>query len=523
MTELKLLQCRLDGRYDIEDCLGRGSYAEIYIARDLAAADERFRKVVIKALNVLLQGYQDADLERTLIQNFQNEAVALDRVRHPNIISRLGHGTAIDLTGTAFHYIVLEYLGGGDLAMLCRQEPLTLDRSLFYLQQICAGLAYAHQCGVIHRDIKPQNLLLTADHETIKIADFGVARLEAGDGAITRVGTNIYAAPEHNPLVQTSALDTGSLQGAQTQLTPAADIYSLAKTAYTMICGVPPRAFAHHAITELPAPMSSERWASSLLRVLERATQTRPAERYQTVQDFWDELNDAGMPVTQPLNIARVQRPISSDFAVEAEVLTAAAPPKPRFETSREWQHQEVAGNGATRPKIVVPIAGHSAFTRTQDFAATHQSGRVTVAVPRNGLAAARIPDPKMIANRRKRGRDFVVGVALVLCFAGLLVATGTYVRSWIKQRATQQTGAANTTGIVGHEALTTTDVNLRASPNSKSDQVGLAESGSRVQVLNVSSNNNWCEVQVVQHSRPKDDPTSADRGWVNRTYLKFD
>ena len=67
MTELKLLQCRLDARYDIEDCLSRGSYAEIYVARDRAAADERFRKVVIKALNVLLRGYQDQDLEKTLV------------------------------------------------------------------------------------------------------------------------------------------------------------------------------------------------------------------------------------------------------------------------------------------------------------------------------------------------------------------------------------------------------------------------------------------------------------------------
>src|SRR6202048_3844785 len=272
MTELKLLQCRLDGRYDIEDCLGRGSYAEIYMARDRAATDEQFRSVVIKALNVLLQGDQDSELERTLIQNFQNEAIALDRVRHPNIISRLGHGTAIDLTGTPFHYIVLEYLGGGDLSLLCRKEPLKLDRALFYLQQLCAGLAHAHECGVIHRDIKPQNLLLTADHETLKIADFGVAKIEAAEGAITRVGTNIYAAPEHNPLVQTSALDTSSLQSLHPQLTPAADIYSLAKTAYTMICGVPPRAFAQHAITAFPAPISGEPWAPCLLRVLERAT-----------------------------------------------------------------------------------------------------------------------------------------------------------------------------------------------------------------------------------------------------------
>jgi serine/threonine protein kinase len=523
MSELKLLQCRVDGRYDIEDCLGRGSYAEIYLARDTAATDERFRYVVIKALNVLLQGYQDPDLESTLIQNFQNEAVALDRVRHPNIISRLGHGTAIDLTGTAFHYIVLEYLSGGDLALLCRKEPLRFERALFYLQQLSAGLAHAHACGVIHRDIKPQNLLLTADHETLKIADFGVAKIEAAEGAITRVGTNIYAAPEHNPLVQTAALDTGSLLGAQTQLTPAADIYSLAKTAYTMICGAPPRAFAQHSITSLPVPMSAEPWAQSLLRVLERATQTRPGDRYQRVQDFWDELSDASLPATQPLNLAQARRHIGSDLSLEAEVITAP-PPRPRFETSRELQHQQLAGNGAVRPRIVVPIAGPSTLVANQPtlmppqgFAAPQQLGRVTVQVARNGQVA-RAAEARVAVKPRRRGRDFVVGVVLVLCFAGLLVATGAYVRSRINARTTEQ---PPTTGVIGRDALTTTDLNLRDGPNVTSNQIGLAEGGSKVRVLN--ANNNWCEVQVTQHARTKEDPNSADRGWVNKKYLKFD
>jgi uncharacterized protein YraI len=102
-------------------------------------------------------------------------------------------------------------------------------------------------------------------------------------------------------------------------------------------------------------------------------------------------------------------------------------------------------------------------------------------------------------------------------------VATGAYVRSRINRRAAQQTNTTTTTSIVGREAVTTTDVNLRAGPNKTSERVGLAESGSRVQVLSVSNTNNWCEVQVVQHSKPKDDPDSLDRGWVNRDYLKFD
>ena len=522
MTELKLLQCRLDGRYDIEDCLSRGSYAEIYVARDLAAGDEQFRKVVIKALNVLLQGYQDPELERTLIQNFQNEAIALDRVRHPNIISRLGHGTAIDLGGAAFHYIVLEYLGGGDMAALCRNEPLGLKRALSYLQQVCTGLVHAHEGGVIHRDVKPQNLLLTSDQETVKIADFGVAKLEAADGAITRVGTNIYAAPEHNPLIQTSPLDSGSLQGHQSQLTPAADIYSLAKTTYTLICGVPPRRFAHHPITELPAPMSAEYWAPSLLRVLERATQTRPADRYQRVQDFWDELNDAALPATQPLNIAHAARPLTGDVKLESDVVTAAAPPKPRFETSRELQNQQIAGNGALRPRIVVPIAGGTPpAMQPLDYAAIQQPGRVTVSVPRNinGVAAS---NPQIAGTRSRRIPAVLVAVVLVLAFAGMLLATRNYIRARWNQQTSQQ---ENPPTLVGREAVTITDLNLRAGPNSGNDQIGVAESGSRVRVVNVSysSNSNWCEVQVIQHSRAKDDPNSSDRGWVNRRFLKFD
>ena len=208
MAELKLQQCRLDGRYDILDCLGRGSYAEIYKAHDNAALTGDPNIVVVKALNLLLQDELDDELERTLVTNFQNEAVALDRVRHPKIISRLGHGTAIDLDGTTFHYILLEYLSGGDMFALSKNNPLPLDRALYYLEQVCSGLAHAHKCGVIHRDIKPQNLLLTGDKLTVKIADFGVARLEATEGAITRVGTSIYSAPEHNPLMHTSQLIT---------------------------------------------------------------------------------------------------------------------------------------------------------------------------------------------------------------------------------------------------------------------------------------------------------------------------
>jgi serine/threonine protein kinase len=519
MAELKLQQSRLDGRFDVLECLGRGSYAEIYVARDKAAPDGAPETVVIKALNLSLQDTPDAELERTLVANFQNEAVALDRVRHPNIISRLGHGTAIDLAGTTFHYIVLEYLPGGDMSALARNHPLSIDRALFYLEQVCSGLAYAHKCGVIHRDIKPQNLLLTADRKTVKIADFGVARLEATEGAITRVGTNIYSAPEHNPLVHTGQLDTASLSSSQDHLTPAADIYSLAKTSYTLLAGGAPRRFAHHAITELPDTINREFWAGHLLKVLQKATQSRIGDRYQTVQEFWEELADAALPPTQPLTAAAesglARRP-SADLSIDAEELTQA-PPRPQFQVVRVAEAGYAEASHLKRPRIVVPIGTVKTAAESPEHFPSRRPDRGTVpAIHDQNSNGSRAQRKAMPATRP---RKFLVALFLILAFSGMLLATHKYVTShWNPLVDIPQ--LANTF-ILGREGTTTTDVNLRPNPSANNSAIGLAELGSRVRVLSI--NDNWYEVQVLQHGRPKIDPFLADRGWVNKKYVKFD
>src|SRR4029079_1130913 len=179
--------------------------------------------------------------------------------------------------------------------------------------------------------------LLTADKETVKIADFGVARLDASEGAITRVGTNIYSAPEHNPLMQTGQLDTRGLRTpTRDYLTPAADVYSLAKTVYTLIAGESPRRFAQHAISDLPESVKDTFWANPVLRVLEKATQSRPEDRYQTVEEFWDEFADATLPPTRPLHAIEpdleIRRKPSEDLSLVSEDFTEAAPPRPQFE-----------------------------------------------------------------------------------------------------------------------------------------------------------------------------------------------
>lgn len=515
MSELKLHQSRLDGRYDIVDCLGRGSYAEIYVANDNAAVDGAPRTVVIKALNLHLQDEPDVELERTLVSNFQNEAVALDRVRHPNVINRLGHGTAIDLAGTTFHYIVLEYLPGGDMFALTRTRPLSMQRALHYLEQVCSGLAHAHKCGVIHRDIKPQNLLLTADKEVVKIADFGVARLDATEGAITRVGTNIYSAPEHNPLMQTGQLDTTGLRTPPRDfLTPAADIYSLAKTTYSLLAGESPRRFAQHAITELPAPVSGSFWARPILRVLERATQSRPEDRYQTVEEFWDDIADASLPPTRPLQMVAPQtearRKPSADLSVEPEDFTEAAPPRPHFALPEPRGMAPVDTEAIKRPRIVVPI--NLEAQRQMELREREQSQ------PAKNAAESKAAGSVLPPSRTRRA---LVAAGLILAFSGMLLATHKYVTThWNPLAAIPSVSSEPV--VIGREGVTTTDLNLRSVASSNSNvPIGLAESGSKVRVLNVD--NNWYEVVVVQHGRPKSDPYSSDRGWVNKRYIKFD
>ena len=519
MSELKLQQSRLDGRYDIVECLGRGSYAEIYVARDNAALDGAPHTIVIKALNIFLQDEPDADLERTLVANFQNEAVALDRVRHPNVINRLGHGTAIDLLGTTFHYIVLEYLPGGDLSALTRNRPLPIDRAVHYLEQVSSGLAHAHKCGVIHRDIKPQNLLLTADRHIVKIADFGVARLDANEGAITRVGTNIYSAPEHNPLMHTGQLDTATLTPPRDYLTPAADIYSLAKTTYTLLAGESPRRFAQHTITELPLPISDKPWSQAVLRVLEKATRNRPEDRYQTLEEFWDDFAEASLPPTRTLHPVaepiETHRKPSEDLSLPVEEFTEAAPPRPQFAEPEPKDSSYVDIVSAKRPRIVVPI--NLEARRQMELQAKEEvKNRKIVLNARKPPAGG----PKENAALAGRGRRALVALGLVLAFAGMLLATHKYVTShWNPLSSIPQVGEAF---VIGKEGVTTTDVNLRPVANTANAPIGIAESGSRVKVLNIADNN-WVEIQVVAHGRPKIDPYSSDRGWINSRYVRFD
>ncbi len=494
MKELSLNNSRLDGRYDIRNQLGQGSYAEIFVARDVLALSQSPHKVVvIKALNVFLQNDLDADLEQTLVENFQNEAIALDRVRHPNVISRLGHGSARDLNNTVFHYLVLEYLPGGDLAKACREQNFTVAQALNYLEQVCAGLGHAHQNGIIHRDIKPQNLLLTEDRKVVKIADFGVARVAQSDSPITRVGTNMYAPPEHSPMF---AGNTGTL--TYTKLTPAADIYSLAKSAYVLITGESPRFFANQPITELPFALRQKPWAETLVEVLNKATRNDSRERQQTVNEFWQDLSKIKM-------LAEVEdgddkselktRPHTIPQANIAKGYTPLAPQRPHFNTSQDLKLKNLSI--ADRAPLVVPIdkANISEIPKSQPPVIEKETAPIL----------EEYSNPKA-----RKSKVFVRRLMTLLIFvgvfAGILYSTHNYLRgrgilpSINNPFSTQQ-------------AVALMNINLRSEPNRNSDQIGLVTKDSRLKI--VDSENGWYKVNIIeQGSQP--DTNSANGGWIS-------
>ena len=498
MKELSLQNCRIDGRYDIIETLGRGSYAEIYLARDtMASPQSPHSLVVIKALNVFLQDDLDNDLERTLVENFQNEAIALDRVRHPNIISRLGHGTARDLSGTVFHYLILEYLSGGDLSKVCSKRSLKPSQALGYLEQICAGLAHAHNSGIIHRDIKPQNLLLTEDRKIVKIADFGVARFSHSDTPITRVGTNMYAPPEHSPVFN----DSMNVMTVS-QLTPAADVYSLAKSAYVLITGESPRRFTNLPISDLPQSFAAKAWSNDLIRVLARATQNNPSERYQSVNDFWqalvqikavtesDEVEDETKVSVKPHLIP--QAAITSDFSPNVPI-------KPSFNTSENFRIPMTDGKN---PNFVVRLAENPPPEPIARKPILNRNNQIEVERDQ--------PTQKPKRSFLKRAAVFLLALFI---FAGALFATQNYLRTG---RIFPQIG-----NFLGKPVgIANSDVNIRKDADVDSPRIGLVPRGSRVKVVN--SKDNWLEIDIIELGRAKENASDSEHGWVNGRYISI-
>jgi serine/threonine-protein kinase len=247
------------GAYVISARLGRGGMAMVYQAHH-AALD---RQVAIKVL------WPSLAETPGFVERFRREARAASRLRHPNILTVYDFGTQDGIT-----YMVTELLPGGSLADRLGR-PVGADLARRVVRGIGAALDVAHAAGLIHRDVKPSNILFTRDGEPV-LADFGIARLQDAEQLTVQgslIGTPHYMAPE---------MAAGGLVG------PASDLYSLGVVLYEMLTGSPPfqretaiaTVRAHIHDTPPPIPTLNPTVSREVDAVVAHAMAKRPADRW---------------------------------------------------------------------------------------------------------------------------------------------------------------------------------------------------------------------------------------------------
>jgi serine/threonine-protein kinase len=259
---------KLSGRYEILSQIGAGGMAKVFMARDLNLQ----RSVALKIL------HEDLIEDPEFRARFLQEARSAANLAHPNIVTIFDFGH-----DSGSYYFVMEYVHGTDLKSLMRRKvELPLDHALDLMVQICAGVGYAHRAGLVHCDLKPQNILVSADG-VAKITDFGIAQalatIEPDETSETVWGSPRYFAPE---------------QAAGQPPTPASDVYSLGIILYELTTGKLPfdaeqaEALAEMHQTALPEtprtvnPLISPPLERIILKVLSK----EPATRYRTADQL---------------------------------------------------------------------------------------------------------------------------------------------------------------------------------------------------------------------------------------------
>ncbi len=308
-TSSQMIGTVLSGRYKLEAKLGSGGMSTVYLAND-ATLD---RAVAVKVMHREMSEQPD-QLER-----FRQEARAVAKLSHPNVVA------VIDAGEDGGHpYIVFEYVEGETLKQrIARLGALDTQEALAYAIEIARGLTVAHARNMVHRDIKPQNVLIDAEGRA-KLTDFGISRQLEQDGmtATGRVlGTTDYVAPE---------------QAMGHPVDPRSDIYSLGVVLYEMLIGqVPFHADSQvgvamkHVNEELPdVQQRRPEISAATALVVERATDKDPAQRYAQVGEMIDDLSTA-----LEVEAARA----GSTTGEATSVLEAVPAPKRKLSSRARW------------------------------------------------------------------------------------------------------------------------------------------------------------------------------------------
>ncbi|HLM60055.1 MAG TPA: serine/threonine protein kinase [Pyrinomonadaceae bacterium] len=487
---LDLQGCFLESKIKILRQIARGSYAEIFQG-SIQTDTGDVQTVAIKALNLNLQGQLDPDLEKTLTDNICFEADVLRQIEHPNVPRYFSSGWSRDNRGNDFYYIVQELVEGEILARLCRHQPLSVEKVLLFTGQLCETLGYIHQLKIIHRDIKPNNIIVSPDNSTVKLIDFGTSRhLDRSGDLITQVGTETYSAPEHLSMTENSILS------------PAADVYALAKNVYFMLTGSAPTAFRQKPITAFPVQHNSENFSQPILEVLNQATNNLPENRYQSAAAFMKHLTEA-FEATTVRTRHSAQREIREDgFVVN---VPDYEPPISKF--------SRLAGSTIRRTGRAIKTSGLWTINFSRKLFYFTSPKIVSVfRLIKNGFV--RIPFNQFPL--KKFGK-----ILLAIALTVLIVIAGYEISSqWNFIKNLLNPTKNNNQNNDGSHFTAVTDINLRANPSGKSLKVGLVPKDSVVKIVSINKSGNWCEVIVQQYAREKEDPSSSDRGWVNKSNL---
>jgi serine/threonine protein kinase len=303
--EIEVVRAALESDYDVLEELGRGGMAVVYRAREKALD----REVAIKVLPASL----GVDLD--FVERFEREARTAGQLEHPNIVPIYRVGRAEAKHGQIIIYFVMKMLRGQSLSAVLRGKGrLTVDEVRRIMKETASALGFAARKGVVHRDIKPDNILLDDEGRCV-VTDFGIAKTSTGPhtAAGTSMGTPRYMSPEH---AQGTPVDVRS------------DIYSLGVVGYQCLAGHTPfdadNPFAilyKHINDTLPRPalQTDDEWA--LYDVIQRMLAKRPEQRFQTTDEL---LHALGAEVSLPTLTAAVPQRISA--MVKTEVITNTLP-----------------------------------------------------------------------------------------------------------------------------------------------------------------------------------------------------
>ncbi len=450
MTQPRLL----GGRYELEGIVGRGGMAEVFRARDIRLD----RIVAVKTLR------DDLARDQTFQARFRREAQSAASLNHPSIVAV--YDTGEDMVGpTPVPYIVMEYVDGRTLRDLLRDDRRLLpERALEITDGVLRALDYSHRNGIVHRDIKPGNVMLTKTGD-VKVMDFGIARAVSDTQATMTqtaqvIGTAQYLSPE---------------QARGERVDARSDLYSTGCLLYELLTGRPPFtgdspvAIAYQHVRENPVPPSRvdpeiPAWADSIVL---KAMEKDPGDRYQSAGEMRNDIQRAlqGMPVAAaPMLATGYQGTRRMGQATQMAGATSAIPPydygpeegPPERGGRKKWPwivaalvavaiivglvyaFSYVSGSGSSYS--VPNVVGQPLATAEKDVANAHLVSQVV------SKASSSVPKGDVISTSPTEGTNVAKGSVVKL-----LVSTGAAtvaVPSVVQQSATQATSQLQNAGF---------------------------------------------------------------------------